>query len=863
MTHRFGKIPRTRTLAEIVQGVEASRAALNPFALVGERIISQLNRQFIFPFLQPNIVNKLEFNEGTEMYLRNKKTGLFERPHFRGEMGMDAPVGNYMCIGEDEIPFFVTLDQMSSQIASKDYYVHDDDSFRRFLPALIKDMSFLRPILKSQVEAMHQDQNVKDLQVGDIVLIPNQRYAKLGVVREVTQKEYLAQFFSPECFLSPRIGVNTDELALKPNWMHPDDELHQQLENRLSWINKEARLKSGRRLPIGAGLCYVKKHEGDKEDRNLGYVSISGFDQKCAIVAPHHFDDTEYRPWGGLTAQSIPVSDLVRLGSIEDIKAGVDLYAQFFATDIEVTECVRDATVEMDNPHVKGLMAFCDLTRYQRLHDDLVLCPQVPPNIVASQFVHILTQNGTDGIERLAKVSNRDVNEVARDLLAKDIEQTNRYVGREVKQYAPFVTKLQELVKKTTPFESVEKLLEYAGPQIHLYQMPRDGTYTLAFIESLEFLSKFYTEQEEEGRWNRRVLRPEQKAIHRDQFGIQIEYQRFVDSVLHDFREMLGKATTVRRTGWFGDKETDSVSSLHAHLGCEFLTREEMEKYEVIVAKGMDTQILLAGNYHILRKRQTIRFGRDENFNMTYPGLEPISSQFTLHPITREFQLDFLVKVFQRISEKVEFEGQNDFFNGLQALVEEVTPKQDNDEDRYLYRDDSRYEYSHTLDTIRPFYNGVRQLTDNPEVKDQIVQAVLSDKPVLLEAFYDFENMQRMIMVRDHYWRGNESGKLKYLRRFGYTSGIGRFADDFYAALSSVDMYHRGFPHSEDSLHGITRAHSSSFRFGDREQSHLGQIASPQATAMLEGIRTQAKLLSDSIRRGKVAGFLTAPEDNT
>ena len=65
----------------------------------------------------------------------------------------------------------------------------------------------------------------------------------------------------------------------------------------------------------------------------------------------------------------------------------------------------------------------------------------------------------------------------------------------------------------------------------------------------------------------------------------------------------------------------------------------------------------------------------------------------------------------------------------------------------YLYILDD--EETENMGRIIRLYNGIRQLTNNLAMKDHLVLALLGDEPLLLEAVYDYEALQKTIIIRD------------------------------------------------------------------------------------------------------------------
>jgi len=231
------------------------------------------------------------------------------------------------------------------------------------------------------------------------------------------------------------------------------------------------------------------------------------------------------------------------------------------------------------------------------------------------------------------------------------------------------------------------------------------------------------------------------------------------------------------------------------------------------------------------------------------------AEKFVLYPISTDYQMRYLMDVFKRISDSdMDFKGKAAFFTGVDGLVKSVHDKEheaDNEEHSWWREDRDR-----TMDGIRKFYDGVNMITNNPDVRDRIAVAVLGDKPVLLEAYYDFFYLQQMTMTRDFWFRGHLPDKSRYLNKRGYQRSLpsNGFADEFYDALASLDEYHRGFDRNEPT--NLTRQNTQSFSYHGENDTTLGLVASPKADRMLGSISTQVKQLSEHMRQTQGATFL-------
>lgn len=898
MTEGFGRVPKIKTLDEIAKEVDATRGALNPYTITAQNIIKALMRTFVFPTLQPQVVNSLEMGDNQEYYVHRETTiigevgrdyqfqGKFQIPRFETPMGMDAPPGLRMCVGSDELPFFVREDELSTGVGMIDYNVYDNDSFRAFIPQLIKDMSFLRPIMRSEVDRLDSTKEGFRYKKGDIVLIPGQGYGKIGVVAEVVQKEYLARFHSPEYFHTPRIGVNLNELTVdeKPLVNHLTFADHM-AELNLNWVDDRLREEFShgyvgrqraegfkrleKRLSLGAAACLVGRCNyiddirdasgreleiGDEvEDPSvmnegvLGAVSIIGYDEKCAIVVPHSFDKDEKFPWGNVTELAVPVNELTPLGSLEEIKQGTDLYRRIFADNDVVMGCIREITMSaLEDLNTAGLIRFCDLSRYKRLYDDLVESPQVPNELVAPQFVKLLTSKGMDGLERLAEVSGQNMMELATELLAKDIAEATESIRDGIVDYSGFVESLNGLVTEHTEFSSVEALLAMAGPEINLYQMMRDGTYTLVRTAGYRVARSGYVRDRGDRYGHDRTVRTSKESFRRIMFELLKKKEK----------------PTGRDYECFVDMFRDHPSGNNLQdVRASFCAVERLPPEQVLEGSSRKIYGLIHVDYKILRKEATVRYGRDEKFNMTHPGIEPIDAdRFVLHPVTDDCQMDFLAEVFKKIGESdVEFKGKKDFFDGLDKLVNGIYEKKREREDADKYSS-WKSDRDWKIDKVRRFYDGVNTITNNPEVRDRVVASLLGDKPVLLEAYYDFLYLQQMTMTRDFWFRGHLREKTRYLNQFGYQYSLpsSAFADEFFDALASVDEYHRGFPRKEPSH--LTR-HNTSYGSHGETDTTLGLVASPTADRMIGSISSQVKKLADGMRRTHAVAFLGTGEE--
>ena len=882
LTTALGNVPRAKTLSQIIDETRSTRGALNPYAIIANKIMTELKTQFEFPFLQPQVINPLELTASQEYYLHRKnKLPKFESPRMGDTLHMDAPAGVIMCIEREHnegypgrgLPFFVVPEDISTTKGSIEYRVSNHDSFKRFVHKLTRDMSFLRPMVKQKIIQKKDEhtENRYKVKKGDIVYIPGQPYGKIGVVRKTVNKEYTARLWTEEGMHSEIIGVNLDDLE---TWYemgnHLSIDFREELESsNISWLDKIPKsgpfksLFSSSRLPIGAAAVYMGMSNTRKNNipGPLGRVSIRGYYADCAVVVPHSFDEQEFFPWGKVKELPLPIDQVVSLGSVQQLKKGDDIYAGFFADDVEISTVIEGVTrKEIDDPHTRSLVVYNDFNRYRNLETDLRQCPEVPSELVAPQFVSILTESGVDGIEWLARMSDSEVVEVAGELLANDIREAKRDLEFGKEKYGTFVKHLNDLTQRTTPFRSIEELLKFAGPQANLYQMKRDGTYTLAYIRGVEYIRTGDNEVKDTRGHNLfggRGYYYSKDGGREDQLDDTSGYNFFTF-----MRDHWKPASEIDQDKYRENLKTLSLQGREVADGrvdCRFLDKDELPDGRVIESEDGHLHALLAIRLNILRKKNTIRYGRDEHFDMTDPGLEPISYGFKLHPIVDDFQLEYLKKVFQRIADTVEFEGKMNFFTALGELVEttEKEPHDENEDNESWLRRHRHVGGSldvGCMSSIQSLYNGIRQLTNNPDVKNEIVIGLLQEEPLLLEAYYDFEGIQKMMMIRDHWFRGHEHEKALYLRQFGYIGFRGSYAKDFYAGLRDVDMFHRGHPH--DEFDGVTSVTRNAGSYG-RDQSSLGLVPAPSANLMLETLSERAGLLTSGVDKEQIVGFLT------
>jgi hypothetical protein len=286
-----------------------------------------------------------------------------------------------------------------------------------------------------------------------------------------------------------------------------------------------------------------------------------------------------------------------------------------------------------------------------------------------------------------------------------------------------------------------------------------------------------------------------------------------------------------------------------------FLRKDRLPKEGVFIDKNLNMHVIIDVKYRLLRKERTVRYGRDESYDLTSPAPEFIGEEFKMHPIIGEFQVDFLDDIFKRIHQRVKFSGKKAFFDEYHDLVQTFRKTED------CSSDDNKVSDS-LLHSVRALYNGIAQLTSKSEIKDRIVIGLLQEQPEVLEAFYDYENLQKTMWIRDHFWRGNVGGKTRFLKRFGYPYSLrdSGYADEFYEALSWVDMYHRGFPKKEDHIIDITRGNTRCSYSELESSSSIGLLPSGKVNELLEHITQYTNRLSENIQKGSATGFLTMPE---
>jgi len=854
LTSSLGRIKPGMRLKDIQARVEDARGAINPYTVTANEIILNLKKHLIFPFLEPRIFNPLEGIVRGFYLQRDEGPAKFYRPETKEPMHLDAPEGLTLCIDNnlgnnlnnnlnnnmdnDGLPFFVRNEEFSLDIATRDYAVYDGDSFRNFLKQLVSDMSFLKPILKSRIlqynnKALDESRKLKK---GDIVLVDGQRYGKLGIVRDVVKKQYRTGFLSPEGFHAREIGINLDEFSVREHNITGDKSFEEKAEHlNVSWVNNLNRGMFTNRLSIGSAGVLMGHSNYRGEVAELGYVHITGFDTECAIVAPYSFDKDERFPWGDIASLAIPLSEtsprLLLMGSLDEIIAGRDIHSEFFADDKELFSLIDEVTKPaINSPQFQGIISYLEAMRYRKIYNDLVNCPDISDEIVGAQFVRILRDNNLDAIERLAKISQKDVVELARDLLAEDLEHAKWHV-RDEEVYRDFVPFLNLIVKATTEFDSAEELFQYACPQINAYQMMRDGTYTLAYIEGVEIGTSPNIIK---------IIKPEHEWAE----GI-------VPDPEETYREMVSNPNYA---------ESFELNQKWR----SFLDKEKLPDPDNVFDEQGRIRKLVSVMYQILRKKHEIRYGRDENDELTSPGLEPVDERFKLYPISTDFQFYFLMEIFKQIGKKVEFKGKFNFFDALDDLVNETDGKIDHDNLHHWGELGSSL-----INSIKALYDGIQKLTNNPKVRNEIVMGLLGEEPVLLEAYFDLKYLQMATAIMDHFWRDHPSrGKNQYLSRFGwprevYGSGIGStFENNFISKLNRIDPYHRALPTNDHdiflaaNLTGISVSLSSELE----KRTSLGLYPSPQANLMLTAIVEQSDRVINRIGSGKetadVAGYL-------
>ncbi len=847
----IGSIPNRTSLDQIIEDVRQTKHSINPYTITAQKIMAELHRQFLFPLLQPRVVNPFAVGGIEELpdYYSDDDKGTTDHPYFlrtddeemdkfykpllRRNFGMDKPWGLELCVDDYDLPFFIKESELLSEPGVIDYRVHDERSFMDFIKKIVEDMSFLKPMSKVELNRRYNYHNTigEELKIGDVVVIPDQNYGKLGVVTEIEDKEYLAMFFHKCNMFTRYIGVNKDNLVAEENL--PDRiRITYDFEGMdKQWLSED-RIEGVGKLPLGTSALF---------GRTLGWLTLTAYDERCAVVKPYPVDKDEYLPWGPINKLPIPISNLRFVESYQNIKTGVDATEFLFFADDEVKEIVQQiAEKEILDPNVKASAAFTQFMRYKSVLDDLKKCSEVPAELVAPQFIKILTHEGVDGVEILSKISGQDVSEIVEEILAADVKHAYDELDNGRRVYASFLEDVSDLLFSVTNFSSIEDLLAFAGPKINLYQMPRDGRYTIAFITGLDMISSDYVDG---------YHTPDHLKFGRDNEDIESRTFKLESSKVKKIIDQVCNS-------WYkGLKRFSCWAS--------FLDKDIISDANVLVDDFSHAHPILRVKYKIIHKNNDIVYGLDKGRDLTSPGLMDIDTRFKMHEICTDFEYKFLIEVFDQIENKMEygqpsvhFKGKGKFFRGLEKLKKGVREraKENETRTRWLREEDPN---QNLVREIRPLYNGVRGLTNDIKVRDKLVIDILGDKPLLLEAFYDFHYMQKVLMIRDHYFRDSR-GATAYLRNMGFPISINssEFEEGIYTALVYHDMDHRGL--NREEIYDLTKQYNSEFTSSFSEtESSVGLMPSLLADKMIERISEKAQMLAErTTKQREVKGLL-------
>jgi hypothetical protein len=789
-----------KTLAEISADVDMMKGAINPYTIAAQNIISELEKHFIFPFLQPIVINTLEATE--EAYYAHDKNGTVKFPRIKmwNPVGMDLPAG-YTVLQKNGLPYLEKKENLPTMPGTVTYRVNSLTSFKRFARQLVNDLQFLMPIYKEV--AYSGIGSVPDK--GDVVLIPDQGYGKLAIVEQLATKDYHAILMTPEGIHPRFIGTDDVELDIM-QYNEFNQEFIREVSNReIAWIDEYTQI-SGTRYPLGSALTFYGASIMDEDYQPRGYVILDGYDTRCAVVRPISYDLDEHFPWGrSIEKLAIPLQNVLTLGKSSYLETE-EFNRTLFADDAAILDVIENISRGVINDkRMQSLMLYIDYSRYSRVLGSLLTNLKKGDGLVGARLVNLLTRHNIEGIERLAELAGLNEVDLASELLNGDIDVAkDDFHTADSKIYAGYQEGIDRLLAKHTAFKTLSALLKKASPSINLYQMPRDGSSTIAYIRSYEMgYSDFPVGIKNQASYSRAISEP-----------------RFAD-VLKD-----------------------------EEIWSEFMDINHLPDPSKVINEDNMIEKLLCVEYRIFLKENTIRYGRNENDAMTFPELSFIDETFVMPDIHDKFQLEFIDDVLNKVIKAIDFKGKQQFKADYSKLIDKTRKK--------LHETISWSQNMNEklLASIRPLYFGIQQLSNDEAGRDRLALGLLKEHPLLLEAYHDFHALQKIVAIRDYYYRKQpHEGKNDYLSQFGWPVNLkDHFEEAFYAALVRIDYYHRGFEYNEQN--NVTRRRDSMMRmYGEPYESSIGNSPSTAANRLAEHISRIMKKL-DKAPSGKNAGLI-------
>jgi hypothetical protein len=842
----LGDIARERSFVDIRSDLLRSREALNPYTVVAQQVVAALSHWFVFPWLQPAVINPLVHAWGQPFHTRSEGVkeslyvqredahGKFQRVRLAAPIGMDEPLEERLCVVGTGFPFFASLDALTTRPGIREYHVFDHSSLERFLTCIVADMSVLRPLEKEELE-LHASESVgMHAERGDVVYLPSQPYAKIGMVVEPVRCDYLARLYTPEGIHHPLIGTDGKDLARRERNRHyplKDDEFEERVNKlKVSWA---AEPSVQQRLPLGSAAAWFGIHAPSGEYQQLGYVSIQGWDAACGRVVGYSPRDERFA-WGAISSLPIPESSMVRLGQLREGEDLLALNQRFVSDDVRIMTTVQSIIDGIVNDrNVKAVMYLGDLRRYSVLLDELRACPQVPAQLVAPQFLSLLTSYGQDGLEHLARLFDQDPVALACDLLREDVKGAQEVLSSQRMVFGGLLGELEDLVHRETRYSSLAELLRTHASQAHVYQVPRDGAWTLARIEGYELLT---TDGELDADGIERALAE--------------------PTATSDLSTATSRLSVEVATHWLQGWR----SPLHAEeRSTPFLSLEQLPNPFAMTDK--EAHALVGVHYRLLTKYRPVRYGRDERFHLSAPGAQEINEHWHPSALSSYGEFEFYNELFERL-EHVGAAGIESFLEKAQGLFSRYNRTYHKKTNKEL--ENREYVSPSDLDTdlvrgIRSVEQGVRSLTRDLALHARIIDSLFANEPLLREAYHDYVALQKLMMVRDCFFDKDERIKNSYLALFGVVGDVrDRWREDFYPALTSLDPFHRGHSPYDNDTSIVTMAREYGYEsegmsaFGYRPNQLLEHALGRLEQRVVESRRR--------IARQPIAGLLSQAE---